>query len=108
MRPAGFSIPDRLAAGSTTLPPVSTPAEREAAPPPSFAVIFAKTLAFMLVCGIVGPIFLVIYFASGENDLIGWMLWTGLGVTLLDNADIYGDFLSSANALDDSFLQETQ
>jgi hypothetical protein len=65
---------------------VSTPAEREAAPPPSFALIFAKTLAFMLVCGIVGPIFLVIYFASSDRDLIGWMLWTGLGVTLLDVA----------------------
>jgi hypothetical protein len=63
---------------------VSTPAGREAAPPPSFIVNFAKTLAFMLVCGIVGPIFLVIYFASGGSDLIGWMLWTGLGVTLLD------------------------
>lgn len=63
---------------------MSTPAEREAAPQPSFLVNFAKTLAFMLVCGIVGPIFLVIYFASGGSDLIGWMLWTGLGVTLLD------------------------
>lgn len=63
---------------------MSTPAERDAAPPPSFLVNFAKTLAFMLVCGIVGPIFLVIYFASGGSDVIGWMLWTGLGVTLLD------------------------
>lgn len=40
----------------------------------------------MLVCGIVGPIFLVIYFASGSSELIGWMLWTGLAVTLLDVA----------------------
>ena len=63
---------------------MSTPAGREAAPPPSFVLNFVKTLAFMLVCGIVGPIFLVIYFASGSSDLIGWMLWTGLGVTLLD------------------------
>jgi len=64
---------------------VSTPADGAAAPsPPSFIVNFVKTLAFMLVCGIVGPIFLVIYFASGSSDLIGWMLWTGLGVTLLD------------------------
>lgn len=52
--------------------------------PPSFALNFVKTLLFMLVCGIVGPIFLVIYFASGADPLIGWMLWTGLGVTILD------------------------
>jgi hypothetical protein len=63
---------------------VSTPAGREAPRPPSFIVNLAKTLGFMLVCGIVGPIFLIIYFASGDHDLIGWMLWTGLGVTVLD------------------------
>lgn len=63
---------------------MSTPAERDDAPPPSFARNLARTLPFMLVCGIVGPIFLAIYFLSGGSDLIGWMLWTGLGVTLLD------------------------
>lgn len=62
---------------------MSTPAGG-AASPPSFIVNFVKTLAFMLVCGIVGPIFLIIYFSSSDHDLIGWMLWTGLGVTLLD------------------------
>lgn len=63
---------------------MSSPAERDGAPPPSFARNFIRTLLFMLVCGIVGPIFLVIYFASGSDPLIGWMLWTGLAVTVLD------------------------
>jgi len=63
---------------------VTSPEERAAEPPPSFVRNFVRTLLFMLVCGIVGPVFLVIYFASGGSDLIGWMLWTGLGVTVLD------------------------
>lgn len=63
---------------------MSSPAERDPEPQPSFVRNFVRTLAFMLVCGIVGPIFLIIYFASGSDPLIGWMLWTGLGVTLLD------------------------
>lgn len=63
---------------------MSTPAQRSEPAPPSFALNLAKTLPFMLVCGIVGPIFLVIYFLSGGSDLIGWMLWMGLGITLLD------------------------
>jgi hypothetical protein len=65
-------------------PAVSSPAEQPEAPPPSFADNLARTLPWMLICGIVGPIFLVIYFASGSSELIGWMLWTGLAVTLLD------------------------
>lgn len=65
---------------------MTSPEERAAEPPPSFVRNFVRTLLFMLVCGIVGPIFLVIYFASGESELIGWMLWTGLAVTLLDVA----------------------
>lgn len=62
---------------------MSTPAQRREAPP-SFARNLATTLPFVLVCGIVGPIFLAIYFFSGGSDLIGWMLWMGLAITLLD------------------------
>ncbi|WP_461416751.1 SHOCT domain-containing protein [Gordonia sp. GN26] len=38
---------------------------------------------FVMLCGIVGPLFLVCYFLF---DLPGteWMLWTGIGITLLD------------------------
>ncbi|KAA1415441.1 SHOCT domain-containing protein [Nocardioides humilatus] len=65
---------------------MSTPSEQAAIPQPSFIVNFIKTLAFMLVCGIVGPIFLIIYLLSGGEPLISWMLWTGLGITILDVA----------------------
>lgn len=63
---------------------MTSPAERAAESPPSFVGNFVRTLVWMLICGIVGPIFLIIYFASGSSELIGWMLWTGLAVTLLD------------------------
>lgn len=45
---------------------------------------YIKIQAFVLLCGIVGPIFLVIYFASGGDPLIGWMFWTGLLITAAD------------------------
>lgn len=64
---------------------MSTPAQR-GGKPPSFARNLATTLPFILVCGIVGPIFLAIYFFSGFSDYIGWMLWMGLAITLLDVA----------------------
>ncbi|WP_439029821.1 SHOCT domain-containing protein [Gordonia terrae] len=41
------------------------------------------TFAFVMLCGIVGPIFLVAYFLIDAPDT-EWMLWTGIGVTLLD------------------------
>lgn len=44
---------------------------------------FLGTFGFVMLCGIVGPIFLVAYFLIDEPG-IEWMLWTGLGVTLLD------------------------
>lgn len=44
---------------------------------------FVKSLAFVMVCGIVGPIFLVMYFVIDE-PFIEWMFWTGLGVTILN------------------------
>ncbi|UXA18909.1 SHOCT domain-containing protein [Mycobacterium sp. SMC-4] len=45
---------------------------------------YLRIQAFVLLCGIVGPIFLAIYFASGADPLLGWMFWTGLLITALD------------------------
>ncbi len=62
---------------------MSTPAQRGDARPPSFGHNLAKSLAFMLVCGMVGPLFIFFSFSSaGEGE--GWMLWSGIAVTLLD------------------------
>ncbi|MDL9937878.1 SHOCT domain-containing protein [Gordonia sp. ABSL1-1] len=44
---------------------------------------FLGTFLFVMVCGIVGPIFLVMYFVIDEPDT-GWLLWTGLLVTGID------------------------
>ncbi|MFV8053789.1 SHOCT domain-containing protein [Mycobacterium sp. 48b] len=45
---------------------------------------YVRIQAFVLLCGIVGPIFLVIYFASGGDPMMKWMFWTGLLVTTID------------------------
>ncbi|MDY6999773.1 MAG: SHOCT domain-containing protein [Actinomycetota bacterium] len=45
---------------------------------------YLRVQLFVLLCGIVGPIFLVIYFASGTDPMLTWMFWTGLLVTALD------------------------
>ncbi len=45
---------------------------------------YVKIQLFVLLCGIVGPIFLAIYFAAGADPMLQWMLWTGLLVTGLD------------------------
>ena len=37
-----------------------------------------------LVCGIVGPIFLFVYFAAQPDATIKWMYWAGLFVTTAD------------------------
>lgn len=52
------------------------------------AKTFAKTFAFTLIAGIVGPIFLIMYFVIGDDagQSITWMLWTGAAITLLDLA----------------------
>ncbi|WP_240498465.1 SHOCT domain-containing protein [Williamsia sp. 1135] len=44
---------------------------------------FVPILAFSLLCGIVGPIFLVAYFVIGD-PMVGWMFYTGLAITILD------------------------
>lgn len=45
---------------------------------------YVKIQLFVLLCGIVGPIFLVIYFATGADPMLRWMFWTGLLVTAID------------------------
>jgi hypothetical protein len=45
---------------------------------------YIKVQAFVLLCGIVGPIFLAIYFALGAQPIMKWMFWAGLLITVLD------------------------
>ena len=40
--------------------------------------------AMTLVCGIVGPIFLFVYFAAQPDATIKWMYWAGLFITAAD------------------------
>ncbi|MBB4853011.1 hypothetical protein HNP40_000377 [Mycobacteroides chelonae] len=42
---------------------------------------FLKILAFSLICGIVGPIFIVMYYVIDE-PATNWMLYSGIGITL--------------------------
>ncbi|MEV5000195.1 hypothetical protein [Nocardioides sp. LML1-1-1.1] len=51
--------------------------------PRSFLRNLVPTLAFMLVCGVVGPIFLVMGLVVDEPDT-GWLLPTGIAITALD------------------------
>ncbi|BBZ62357.1 SHOCT domain-containing protein [Mycolicibacterium monacense] len=45
---------------------------------------YIRIQLFVLLCGIVGPIFLAIYFATGPDPMLEWMFWTGLLVTAAD------------------------
>jgi hypothetical protein len=46
---------------------------------------YVKAQAWVLLCGgLVGPIFLGVYFATGQSDLMKWMFWVGLLVTAID------------------------
>ena len=45
---------------------------------------YVRLQLFVFVCGIVGPIFLVIYFALQPEPTIKWMFWAGLVVTTAD------------------------
>ncbi len=48
-------------------------------------VRYLKAQALVLLCGgLVGPIFLAVYFFSGQDELMKWMFWTGLLVTAID------------------------
>ncbi|MCA4723348.1 SHOCT domain-containing protein [Mycolicibacterium fortuitum] len=45
---------------------------------------YVRIQAFVLLCGIVGPIFLAIYFVSGADPMMKWMFWMGLLITAID------------------------
>ncbi len=46
---------------------------------------YLKSQLLVLLCGgLVGPIFLVVYFALGQLSLLQWMLYVGLLVTVAD------------------------
>jgi hypothetical protein len=46
---------------------------------------YLKAQLWVLLCGgLVGPIFLIVYFAIGQESLLRWMFWTGLLITAAD------------------------
>ncbi|MFN8087878.1 MAG: SHOCT domain-containing protein [Mycobacterium sp.] len=46
---------------------------------------YVKAQLMVLLCGgLVGPIFLIVYFATGQDSLMKWMFYTGLLVTAVD------------------------
>lgn len=45
---------------------------------------YLRIQLFVLLCGIVGPIFLTIYFLTGPDPMLEWMFWTGLLITAAD------------------------
>ncbi|HYB37995.1 MAG TPA: SHOCT domain-containing protein [Mycobacterium sp.] len=46
---------------------------------------YVKSQVFVLLCGgLVGPIFLIAYFALGQNSLMKWMFYVGLLITAAD------------------------
>lgn len=46
---------------------------------------YIKMQLLVLLCGgLVGPIFLIVYFALGLEEYTGWMFWAGLAITVLD------------------------
>lgn len=57
----------------------------EGAPrPPSLLRSLVPPVLFMLVCGIVGPIFLVMGLTVDDEPGTGWLLPTGIAITALD------------------------
>jgi hypothetical protein len=46
---------------------------------------YIKAQIWVLICGgLVGPIFLGVYFATGQSALLKWMFWVGLLITAAD------------------------
>jgi Short C-terminal domain len=46
---------------------------------------YAKAQLWVLLCGgLVGPIFLAVYFATGQSGLLKWMFYVGLLITAAD------------------------
>ena len=52
---------------------------------------YLKAQLIVLLCGgLVGPIFLVVYFALGQGSLMQWMLYVGLLITVADVLIAFG------------------
>jgi hypothetical protein len=47
-------------------------------------VVYLRIQAMMLVFGIVGPIFLGVFFAAQPDPTVRWMFWWGLLITAAD------------------------
>ena len=45
---------------------------------------YVRIQAFVLLCGIVGPVFLASYFFLASDPTLKWMFWTGLLITAAD------------------------
>ncbi|WP_137148915.1 SHOCT domain-containing protein [Mycolicibacterium sp. CR10] len=45
---------------------------------------YVRIQLFTLLCGIVGPIFLIVYFATGAQPMMKWLFWAGLLITASD------------------------
>lgn len=44
---------------------------------------YLKTQASILMYGMIGPLFLVLYFASDRDEFMRWFLWSGLAITVI-------------------------
>ena len=47
-------------------------------------IAYLKIQAFVFLCGIVGPIFLIVYFSIQPEQDSKWLYWTGLFITAAD------------------------
>lgn len=45
---------------------------------------YVRIQAFVFLCGIVGPIFLIVFFAAQPDPELKWMYWAGLFITAVD------------------------
>ena len=67
---------------------------------------YVRLQAFVFVCGIVGPIFLIVFFATQPDPTIKWMYWAGLFVTALDVLIALG--LTAAARRDDTATSRSE
>lgn len=47
-------------------------------------LVYLRVQLMVLVCGIVGPIFLTVYFAAQPDPTLKWMYFAGLVITGID------------------------
>lgn len=46
--------------------------------------LYVRVQLFVFLCGIVGPIFLFVFFAAQPDPTIKWMYYAGLVITAVD------------------------